>query len=743
MAVSTGTSAAEQIVGTSTDDTISGLAGNDTLIGSAGADVITGGDGDDSITSGAGSDNSGGGAGNDTVRGGADADEVKGGAGNDSVFGGAGNDTVRGGAGNDVLTGGAGNDTLYAGAGNDTLTGGDGVDSFIFSAETGSSDTITDFADGTDIINISSVSGVTGISGLTITNVTGGALISATGLSITVTGATASSFSASDFTFSTVPTEVAQTFVLSGSNDTISGTSLGDTINATSSTYTSGDVISAGGGSDTINFTGGGSINLNTASSINGVENVVINDSTATTLTMHNSNNYNVTGGGVIDTFSINLSAKSLGADTINGAAGVDIITFTGAAATLVDTDFTNILSVATLTLGDFDDQTIVLSTASVAAGIATINASALTGSNQVTVTASGRTTDAISFTGGAGNDTITATAGNDTIDGGTGDDSITAGTGDESINGAGGNDDFVFTNAGFTTADSINGGAGTDDEIHISDAATVINADFTNITANSVEELVLDSTASGQSVTLGAAASAAGIVRVDASALTGTNSVTINLTGHTNNTTVTTAGGADVITTGSGADTISSGGQNDSITSNLGADSLTGGSGDDDFITTENADANYMIITDFVTTSDDLSVVDSTYAWFNGASDGVVVLATGADMDALHAANNDFTVGNINTDMAGGTIATFIAAGVAGIGALETAAATAMGTATNADFGATDKVLIAVDDGTSTAIFYVQSAGDGNAISAGEIQLLAILQSVTADLAAGDFLFA
>ena len=64
-------------------------------------------------------------------------------------------DTLLGGAGSDVIDGGAGNDTLTGGAGNDTLTGGAGVDNFVL--ELGSTDTVNDFATGSDVLDLTSV----------------------------------------------------------------------------------------------------------------------------------------------------------------------------------------------------------------------------------------------------------------------------------------------------------------------------------------------------------------------------------------------------------------------------------------------------------------------------------------------------------------------------------------------------------------------------------------------------------
>ena len=90
-------------------------------------------------------------------------DMVQGADGNDIVAGDAGNDRLFGDAGNDQLLGGTGNDVLGAGAGTDRLTGGEGRDIFLFTdSELGSSrfgahDVITDFTQGTDLIDISAL----------------------------------------------------------------------------------------------------------------------------------------------------------------------------------------------------------------------------------------------------------------------------------------------------------------------------------------------------------------------------------------------------------------------------------------------------------------------------------------------------------------------------------------------------------------------------------------------------------
>jgi Ca2+-binding RTX toxin-like protein len=107
--VITGTSAADTLLGSDRADTINGLGGNDSVDGQSGSDSIDGGDGDD---------------------------------------------TLVGGFGSDTLLGGLGNDTLTGGLGADRLTGGTGSDTFRFVTTGDGSDTIYDFASGTDKIYV-------------------------------------------------------------------------------------------------------------------------------------------------------------------------------------------------------------------------------------------------------------------------------------------------------------------------------------------------------------------------------------------------------------------------------------------------------------------------------------------------------------------------------------------------------------------------------------------------------------
>ncbi|MEQ9640737.1 MAG: FG-GAP-like repeat-containing protein [Alphaproteobacteria bacterium] len=195
------------------DDSLTGAAGADTLRGQVGGDRLVGGDDADMLFGGGGDDSVDGDGGNDVVNGNSGADTVNGGDGDDTVRGQGGNDVVNGNNGNDLvlgisgldsLFGGTGDDTLTGGVGNDQLTGGDGADVFQFGAMQGS-DTITDFADGTDRM---SFVGVSAIGELTIVDTDDGAAITLASegdsptLRVTLTGITADQLDASDFIFS-------------------------------------------------------------------------------------------------------------------------------------------------------------------------------------------------------------------------------------------------------------------------------------------------------------------------------------------------------------------------------------------------------------------------------------------------------------------------------------------------------------------------------------------------------------
>ncbi|MEE3099610.1 MAG: calcium-binding protein, partial [Pseudomonadota bacterium] len=240
----------DALAGGEGDDILKGDAGDDLLTGDRGADRMLGGDGDDVMVwnNGDGSDLMDGGAGTDVARAnGSDADadvfeisdgangvdfartnrgeftldirdaetvEVNGLGGDDGVDatellcsdvsvvadGGAGNDVLTGGGADDALTGGTGDDRLDGGLGDDLLTGGAGADVFVFSA---GDDTVTDFADGEDLIDMSGLLGVDDFADIAggISQEAAGALISVGGGDLLLEGVTAADLDANDFIF--------------------------------------------------------------------------------------------------------------------------------------------------------------------------------------------------------------------------------------------------------------------------------------------------------------------------------------------------------------------------------------------------------------------------------------------------------------------------------------------------------------------------------------------------------------
>ena len=136
--------------GNELDDRLEGGAGNDQFVGGSGQDVLTdsfgddvlkGGDGNDALASGPGFDLNQGGLGNDFVVGGSDPTETLGGPGNDIVYAGDASDTVFGDDGDDWLEGGGQADLLQGdnGApfqddpntpGHDVLIGNGGADDY-------------------------------------------------------------------------------------------------------------------------------------------------------------------------------------------------------------------------------------------------------------------------------------------------------------------------------------------------------------------------------------------------------------------------------------------------------------------------------------------------------------------------------------------------------------------------------------------------------------------------------------
>ncbi|MFK7943305.1 MAG: M10 family metallopeptidase C-terminal domain-containing protein [Paracoccaceae bacterium] len=128
----------DRLIGADGDDDLFGGAELDILIGGDGNDTLDGGDGDDRLIAGSGTDALSGGAGDDLMNGGIGNDMLQGGAGNDRLIGSHGDDTLLGGEGDDLILGGTGDDLMLGGAGADQFRGGSGFDTVSYALEQGS-----------------------------------------------------------------------------------------------------------------------------------------------------------------------------------------------------------------------------------------------------------------------------------------------------------------------------------------------------------------------------------------------------------------------------------------------------------------------------------------------------------------------------------------------------------------------------------------------------------------------------
>ena len=109
---------------------------------------VFGQDGDDMLK---------GGDGGNFIDGGNDNDTLYGFGGDDTLDGGAGFDTLIGNMGDDSLNGGGKADRLIGGKGNDTMSGGGSSDTFVFRRVANGDDEITDFQNGSDLIDLSAL----------------------------------------------------------------------------------------------------------------------------------------------------------------------------------------------------------------------------------------------------------------------------------------------------------------------------------------------------------------------------------------------------------------------------------------------------------------------------------------------------------------------------------------------------------------------------------------------------------
>jgi methionine-rich copper-binding protein CopC len=144
------------------------------------------------------------------------------------------------------------------------------------------------------------------------------------------------------------------------------------------------------------------------------------------------------TGAELNDLFQMGTNLSSQ--DMLDGAGGVDTLTFSGSQAS----DFDNVVNIEILIAGDVGTTITTVNSLVAQGGTLTLDASALGPGRQLNFDGSAETDGDFVILSGAENDQITAGRGDDTIDGG------------------GGNDTIIF-GSWLTAADTVDGGAGTD----------------------------------------------------------------------------------------------------------------------------------------------------------------------------------------------------------------------------------------------------------------------------------------
>jgi Ca2+-binding RTX toxin-like protein len=221
-----------------------------------------------------------------------------------------------------------------------------------------------------------------------------------------------------------------------GADDLTGGGSTDTFVFATRADLAAAAAITGNAGNDTISLTTQGQAVLNADfANVTSVQALTFADGTGSSAVLAGTANTagiaSVYGGSGNDTLTVDETIYT--APTFHGADGTDVLILSNSAATLVDTFFTDVLSVASFqTANGANDITLGLE--ATGAGIATV-------------------------TGGTGADILNASAMTSavTLMGGLGADTITGGSGGSRQQGWGGTSTLNVSN------DTLTGGAGTD----------------------------------------------------------------------------------------------------------------------------------------------------------------------------------------------------------------------------------------------------------------------------------------
>lgn len=304
---------------------------------------------------------------------------------------------------------------------------------------------------------------------------------------VTSQATAASSISNVATTVSTGAVASGSSFSLTTNLDTVTGTAGNDTIFGTDTTFTTGDQINGGAGTDTLSliFTGANSA-IATSSA---VEVVRIQDRAAgnsislanftgvTTLEFVSSLNDN--SGNATTFTNVNASAATINLRDLGTANGKHAVTY-------ADTSLSGTADAVSIGLNNVTAaQTLTVQTASTASGIETLNIAA-TGSNStaavtlVSALQTGVTRQTVNVTGDK-NASLVLSTGQLTVNASTYTGNLTldvSASANYTVTGGSGNDRFVFA-GNFDANDRVAGGAGTDT---LATSTATVNTAFANI---------------------------------------------------------------------------------------------------------------------------------------------------------------------------------------------------------------------------------------------------------------------
>ncbi len=597
----------ENLIGSGFADNLGGSVGNNLLTGGAGNDTLDGGPGDDVLDGGAGTDMASyaGAVLSVTVNLGLAGPQNTGGYGLDTLIsienlnGSEHDDILTGNAGNNFIFAGGGNDLLDGGLGNDTLNGGAGIDTASYASASGA--IVANLATGL----------ATGAAGadtlLAIENLTGSA-------------------------FNDTLTGDGNANVLDGGagNDTLDGGAGADTLigGAGNDTFVRDgiglDVVveAANGGVDTVLSSSGYVLAANVENLIlTGVANVVGGGNALDNTIMGNAGDNPLAGGAGVDTVSYANAANAVTVSLAIQGTTSPQNTFGAGTDTLVDFENLTGSNLNDTLTGDAGANTIIGGLGNDAMdGAAGVDTVSYAGASAAVTVNLGLT--AQQNTVNAGLDTLsnfenlTGSNFNDTLTGNTGANVLNGGLGADTMAGGLGNDVYIVDNLGDVVTEAAAAGTDTVQSSvsftlganleNLTLAATAAISGTGNTLANTITgnagNNVLDGGAGVDTASYSNAASAVTASLATGTATGGAGSDTLlnfeNLTGSNFNDTLTGNALANVIIGGLGNDTIDGGAGGDTasyataasaVTASLATGTATGGAGNDTLLNIEN----------------------------------------------------------------------------------------------------------------------------------------------------------